>query len=68
MPEQPEIAFWAAATLVTANKESEGLALFKKAFALDPKLVELVPRLVAVDLFPNDPELLEKVKATAKNP
>ncbi|MCB9396491.1 MAG: DUF1028 domain-containing protein [Acidobacteria bacterium] len=68
MPAQAEIAFWAAATMVTANKESEGLALFKKAFALDPKLVELVPRLVAVDLFPNDPELLEKVKATAKNP
>jgi uncharacterized Ntn-hydrolase superfamily protein len=63
MPEQMEIVFWHAATLVSAGRVEEALPLFKKVFAREPKWAELVGRLPASDLLPNDPKLIARIQA-----
>jgi uncharacterized Ntn-hydrolase superfamily protein len=63
MPEQVEIVFWHAATLVSAGRVEESLPLFKKVFAREPKWAELVTRLPASDLLPNDPQLIARIVA-----
>jgi uncharacterized Ntn-hydrolase superfamily protein len=62
MPEQMEILFWHAVTLVTAGRPDEALPLFRKVFAREPKWAELVERLPASDLLPNDPALLRRIR------
>lgn len=63
MPEQVEIVFWHAVTLVTAGREAEAMPLFKKVFAKEPKWAELVGRLPASELLPNDPALIKRIEA-----
>ncbi len=58
-----EVVFWHAVTLVTGGRVEEALPLFKKVFAREPKWAELVERLPASELLPNDPALLERIKA-----
>jgi uncharacterized Ntn-hydrolase superfamily protein len=63
MPEQMEIVFWHAVTLVSAGRVEQSLPLFKKVFAREPKWAELVGRLPASDLLPNDPKLIARIVA-----
>jgi len=63
LPEQIEVVFWHAVTLVTAGQVEEALPLFKKVFAQEPIWAELVDRLPASELLPDDKELLERIKA-----
>lgn len=63
LPEQMEVVFWHAVTLVTAGHVDEALPLFKKVFAREPKWAELVDRLPASELLPNDPALLARIKS-----
>jgi len=63
LPEQMEVVFWHAVTLVTSGRVEEALPLFKKVFAQEPKWAELVGRLPAAELLPNDPKLVERIKA-----
>ena len=63
MPEQVEVVFWHAVTLVTAGREAEAMPLFKKVFAKEPKWAELVGRLPASELLPNDPALIKRIQA-----
>src|SRR5713226_3500401 len=63
MPEQMEVVFWHAVTLVTGGRVEEALPLFKKVFAQEPKWAELVDRLPAAELLPNDEKLLARIKA-----
>ncbi len=63
IPEQMETVFWHAVTLVTSGKVEEALPLFKKVFAREPKWAELVGRLPASDLLPNDPKLMARIQA-----
>jgi len=60
-PENPELPFWTAVTLVGANRLDEALPIFKDVFARDPKLKVLVPRLVKSKLFPDDKDILRRV-------
>jgi uncharacterized Ntn-hydrolase superfamily protein len=60
-PENPELPFWTAVTLVGANRLDEALPIFKDVFARDPKLKILVPRLVKSKLFPDDKDILRRV-------
>jgi len=41
----------------------QALPLFKKVFAREPKWAELVDRLPAAELLPNDEKLLARIKA-----
>jgi uncharacterized Ntn-hydrolase superfamily protein len=63
LPDQMEVVFWHAVTLVTGGRDAEALPLFKKVFAREPKWAGLVERLPASELLPNDPALLERIQA-----
>jgi uncharacterized Ntn-hydrolase superfamily protein len=63
VPDSHEMIFWHAATLAAEGRVDEALPLFEKAFAMWPKWRELVPRLPASGLLPDDPELLEKIRS-----
>jgi uncharacterized Ntn-hydrolase superfamily protein len=63
MPEQVEVVFWHAVTLVTAGREKEAMPLFKQVFAKEPKWAELVGRLPASELLPNDQALIRRIQA-----
>jgi hypothetical protein len=63
MPEQVEVVFWHAVTLVTAGQPDDAMPLFKKVFAKEPKWAELVGRLPASELLPNDPALIRRIQS-----
>jgi uncharacterized Ntn-hydrolase superfamily protein len=65
LPDNPEVKYWAAVTLITAGKEKEALAYFKEVFAKNSKWVEVTRRLPASGLLPDDPALIEKIVAVA---
>ncbi len=61
VPESHEMIFWHAATLAGAGRVDESLPLFEKAFMMWPQWRELVPRLPASGLLPDDEELMQKI-------
>ena len=63
LPDQMEVVFWHAVTLVTAGRADEALPLFRRVFAREPKWVELVGRLPAAGLLPDDAKLIERIRA-----
>jgi uncharacterized Ntn-hydrolase superfamily protein len=63
-PDSHEMIFWQAATLAGAGEVDESLPLFEQAFAMWPKWRELVTRLPASGLLPDDPELMAKILST----
>ena len=64
VPDSHEMIFWHAATLAAAGRLEESLPLFEKAFAMWPQWRELVTRLPASGLLPDDPEVMQKILAT----
>jgi uncharacterized Ntn-hydrolase superfamily protein len=63
VPDSHEMVFWHAATLAADGRVDESLPLFGKAFAAWPRWRELVQRLPAAGLLPDDPELMQKILA-----
>ncbi len=63
VPDSHEMVFWHAATLAAAGRVDESLPLFRKAFDKWPLWRELVQRLPASDLLPDDPALMQKILA-----
>lgn len=61
VPDSHEMIFWHAATLAGAGRVDESLPVFARAFALWPQWRELIPRLPASGLLPDDDELIEKI-------
>ena len=61
VPDSHEMIFWHAATLAADGRVEESLPLFSKAFTMWPLWRELVTRLPASGLLPDDPELMEKI-------
>jgi len=61
VPDSHEMIFWHAATLAAAGDVDESLPLFRKAFAMWPRWRDLVQRLPASGLLPDDPELMERI-------
>jgi uncharacterized Ntn-hydrolase superfamily protein len=64
-PEIVELPFWHAVTLASIGREAEAAPIFKAVFAKEPLWVEMLERLPAAGLFPNDPALLARIKALA---
>lgn len=62
-PEVYEIAFWAGITLAGSGHEEDALPLLRRAYAAEPRLRELVARLPASGLLPDDPELVARLTA-----
>ena len=63
VPDSHEMIFWHAATLAADGRVDESLPLFSKAFAQWPLWRELVQRLPAAGLLPDDPAVMERILA-----
>ena len=61
VPDSHEMIFWHAATLAGAGQVDESLPVFARAFELWPQWRELIPRLPASGLLPDDDELIGKI-------
>lgn len=65
LPNNVEVKYWAAITMITAGREKEAMPYFREVFAKDPKWVEVTKRLPKSDLLPDDPGLMEKILGAA---
>jgi uncharacterized Ntn-hydrolase superfamily protein len=61
VPANHETYFWHAVTLASVGRVDEAMPLFAKAFELWPRWRELVTRLPAAGLLPDDPALIERI-------
>jgi len=64
-PENIEMVFWHAVTLVNAKRIEESLPLFKRVFAADRNWATLTPRLPKSKLLPDDPKIIEQILSVA---
>jgi uncharacterized Ntn-hydrolase superfamily protein len=67
-PEVLELAFMHAVTLASVGREAEATPIFRAVFAKEPQWVELLGRLPAAALFPDDAALLGRIRALARRP
>jgi uncharacterized Ntn-hydrolase superfamily protein len=67
-PEVLELAFMHAVTLASIGREAEAAPIFSAVFAKEPQWVELLGRLPAAGLFPDDAALLSRIRALARRP
>jgi uncharacterized Ntn-hydrolase superfamily protein len=65
-PEVLELPFWHAVTLASIGRVSEAEPIFTQVFAKEPIWAELLGRLPAAGLFPNDAALIARIRALAK--
>jgi uncharacterized Ntn-hydrolase superfamily protein len=63
-PENDELRFWFAVSLVTTKEKEKGLKLFKDIFQKDQRWLELIDRLPPAGLLP--PEVVPEIKAVMK--
>jgi uncharacterized Ntn-hydrolase superfamily protein len=64
-PGVTELKFWAAVTMFTEGNETEALAYFKEVFAADKHWVEVVRRLPAAGMLPDDEKQIKKIVSVA---
>lgn len=64
-PENLEMKFWHAVSLVNASRVDDSLPIFKEIFAKDANWAVLVPRLPRVDLLPKNGEIVNKILSVA---
>jgi uncharacterized Ntn-hydrolase superfamily protein len=62
-PEIVELPFWQAVTLAAIGKEAEAAPIFRAVFAKEPVWADLMDRLPAAGLFPDDAALIGRIKA-----
>jgi uncharacterized Ntn-hydrolase superfamily protein len=62
-PDVVELPFWQAVTLWVEGREEEALPVFARVFAAEPRWRDLVPRLPASGLLPDDPAAIERILA-----
>lgn len=64
-PDVVELPFWQAVTLYVEGREDEALEIFRRVFAAEPRWAELVTRLPAAGLLPDDPAEIDAILAVA---
>jgi uncharacterized Ntn-hydrolase superfamily protein len=65
-PEIQELPFWHAVTLASIGREAEAAPIFRAVFAKERQWIELLERLPAAGLFPNDPALIKRIQELGK--
>lgn len=60
-PENLEMKYWTAVTLVNNNQLQEALPIFKEIFSVDDNWRKLTPRLIKVGMLNADEETLKKI-------
>jgi uncharacterized Ntn-hydrolase superfamily protein len=63
IPDNHETIFWHAVTLASGGREEEAMPLFAEAFERWPLWRDLVQRLPASGLLPDDPDLIRRIVA-----
>ena len=56
-----EAAFWIGITLANGESPDQAIPYLRRAYAQDPRWAELVSRLPASKLLPDDPKLVDKL-------
>lgn len=64
-PEIVELPFWQAVTLASIGRLAEAEPIFKAVFAQEPVWADLVARLPAAGLLPDDAALIKRIQALA---
>ena len=64
-PEVLELPFWHAVTLASIGREAEAAPIFAAVFAREPQWADLLTRLPAAGLFPDDAALIARIRALA---
>ena len=67
-PDNAELAFWHGVTLAANGREAEARELLERAYAQREGWRELLRRLPAAGLFPDDPALLDRMTARSPGP
>jgi uncharacterized Ntn-hydrolase superfamily protein len=62
-PEVVELPFWHAVTLASVGRETEAIPIFRAVFAKEPFWADVLLRLPAAGLLPDDPALLARLRA-----
>jgi tetratricopeptide (TPR) repeat protein len=65
VPDNIEMVFWHAVTLVNAKRVDEALPLFRRVFAADRNWATLVPRLPKSKMLPDDEPLIRRILSVA---
>jgi len=60
-PEIEELPFWQAVALVSIGREADAMPIFRAVFARNPVWADLVPRLPAAGLLPDDAALVRRI-------
>jgi uncharacterized Ntn-hydrolase superfamily protein len=60
-PDNAELAFWRGVALATCGQEDEARALLREAYRQNDGWRELLRRLPAAGLFPDDPPLIDRL-------
>ena len=60
-PENPELPYWSAVTMVGLGKLSKALPIFSKVFKEEPRLRMMTPRIVDAGLLPKDEYILKLI-------
>jgi uncharacterized Ntn-hydrolase superfamily protein len=63
-PDNPELAFWHGAALAANGSEQEATPILREVFAARPGFAELLERLPAAGLFPDDGQLIARLIGT----
>lgn len=63
-----ESAFWVGVTLASVDRVDEALPYLARAYAQDPRWAELVPRLPASGLLPDDDALVQRLVVRMRAP
>jgi uncharacterized Ntn-hydrolase superfamily protein len=61
-PEILELPFWHAVTLASIGREAEAAPIFRAVFSKEPVWADLLTRLPAAGLFPDDAALIERIR------
>ena len=64
-PEIVELPFWQAIAFAAVGRWNEAEPLFRAVFAKEPVWADLVPRLPAAGLLPNDPAVVARIRSFA---
>jgi uncharacterized Ntn-hydrolase superfamily protein len=63
-PDDPELAFWHGAALAANGSEQEAMPILRKVFEERPGYADLLERLPAAGLFPDDGQLIARLIGT----
>lgn len=65
-PEIAELPFWHAVSLVGVGREGEAAPIFRAVFSKEPYWADLIPRLPAAGLLPDDAALIKRILELAR--